>query len=64
MQAELRRRFDIENPDPGWPVVGEISAEQPGQSDGGASPGRVILSGQTEDQRTAMREDPYGSFLS
>ena len=45
MQAELQRRFAINNPDSRWLCVGEISAEETNQSGGGAGPGWVILSG-------------------
>jgi hypothetical protein len=49
MQAELLRRFSINNPDSRWLCVGEISAEETNQSGGGASPGWVILSGHDAD---------------
>ncbi|MFB9184216.1 cellulose-binding domain-containing protein [Dactylosporangium sucinum] len=49
MQAELRRRLGINNPDSRWLVVGEISAEDVGKSGGGASPGWVLLSGHDAD---------------
>ena len=49
MHQELMRRFGIANPDSRWLCVGEISAEDPGQSGGGASPGWVVLSGHDAD---------------
>ncbi|GAA3339083.1 hypothetical protein GCM10020358_21530 [Amorphoplanes nipponensis] len=49
MQQELMRRFGIANPDSRWLCVGEISAEDPGQSGGGASTGWVLLSGHDAD---------------
>jgi hypothetical protein len=49
MQAELQRRFAINNPDSRWLCVGEISAEETNQSGGGAGPGWVILSGHDAD---------------
>ena len=49
MQAELRRRFGLANPDSRWLIVGEISAEDVGKSGGGASPGWVLLSGHDAD---------------
>ncbi|MET7424243.1 cellulose binding domain-containing protein [Dactylosporangium sp. NPDC005555] len=49
MQAELRRRFNLGNPDSRWLIVGEISAEDPGKSGGGASPGWLLLSGHDAD---------------
>ena len=49
MQQELMRRFGIANPDGRWLCVGEISAEDPNQSGGGASPGWVLLSGHDAD---------------
>jgi hypothetical protein len=49
MQRELMRRFGIANPDSRWLVVGEISAEDPNQSGGGASPGWLLLSGHDAD---------------
>ena len=49
MQQELMRRFGIANPDSRWLCVGEISAEDPNQSGGGASPGWVLLSGHDAD---------------
>ncbi|WP_433222651.1 cellulose binding domain-containing protein [Dactylosporangium sp. CS-047395] len=49
MHQELMRRFGIANPDSRWLCVGEISAEDPGKSGGGASPGWVTLSGHDAD---------------
>jgi len=49
MHQELMRRFGISNPDGRWLCVGEISAEDPGFSGGGASPGWVTLSGHDAD---------------
>lgn len=49
MHQELMRRFGIANPDNRWLCVGEISAEDPGHSGGGASPGWVVLSGHDAD---------------
>ncbi len=49
MHQELMRRFGIRNPDNRWLNVGEISAEEPGQSGGGASTGWVVLSGHDAD---------------
>jgi len=49
MHQELMRRFGIANPDNRWLCVGEISAEDPGKSGGGASPGWVVLSGHDAD---------------
>ncbi|MFF5226068.1 cellulose binding domain-containing protein [Dactylosporangium sp. NPDC000521] len=49
MQAELRRRYSLANPDSRWLIVGEISAEDAGKSGGGASPGWVLLSGHDAD---------------
>jgi hypothetical protein len=49
MQAELMRRFGISGQDSRWLCVGEISAEEVGQSGGGGGPGWVILSGHDAD---------------
>lgn len=43
MEAELQRRFGLQEPDPRWINVGEISAEGDGAGGGGGS-GWVILS--------------------
>jgi len=49
MHQELMRRLNINNPDSRWLCVGEISAEEPNQSGGGASVGWVTLSGHDAD---------------
>lgn len=49
MHQELLRRLGIGNPDSRWLCVGEISAEEPNQSGGGASVGWVTLSGHDAD---------------
>ncbi|MFG2041420.1 cellulose-binding domain-containing protein [Dactylosporangium sp. NPDC048998] len=49
MHQELMRRFSIANPDNRWLCVGEISAEDVGNSGGGASVGWVVLSGHDAD---------------
>ena len=49
MQAELEQRFGLNDPDSRWLMVGEVSAEDVGNSGGGGSPGWVILSGHDAD---------------
>jgi hypothetical protein len=49
MLGELLRRFGLEELDPRWLIVGEISAEEFGQSGGGGRPGWVMLSGHDAD---------------
>jgi hypothetical protein len=49
MHQELMRRFGISSPDSRWLNVGEISAEEPNRSGGGASLGWVTLSGHDAD---------------
>jgi len=49
MHQELLRRLNIRNPDSRWLCVGEISAEEPNKSGGGASVGWVTLSGHDAD---------------
>ncbi len=49
MQAELQQRFGLKAPDSRWLNVGEISAEEVGQSGGGGGGGSVILSGHDAD---------------
>ena len=49
MHQELMRRLGIRNPDSRWLCVGEISAEEPNRSGGGASVGWVTLSGHDAD---------------
>jgi hypothetical protein len=49
MHQELMRRLGLQSPDRRWLNVGEISAEDPGQSGGGASLGWVVLSGHDAD---------------
>ena len=66
MQRELARRFETDGPNPRWLVVGEISAEEPGQSGGGASPGWVKLSGHDADGAAGKVEDMnrwYGGMV-
>lgn len=56
MQRELARRFQTDGPNPRWLVVGEISAEEPSQSGGGASTGWVKLSGHDADGAAGKAE--------
>ncbi|NUP46741.1 MAG: hypothetical protein HOW97_05425 [Catenulispora sp.] len=49
MQAELQQRFGLGNPDSRWLIVGEVSAEEVGQSGGGGGSGWVLLSGHDAD---------------
>lgn len=63
MQAELKRRFDLGEPDNRWKIVAEISSE----GDGGGGNGWVTLTKHDADGAAGLRSEPmnrwYGGMV-